>query len=161
MLEHLTAHTTGLLHVSAGLLALALGTAIVFLRKGTSGHRWLGRGYLLAMLLLNGTSLSVYEVFGGFGAFHWLALVSLATLLAGYAAVRWRSPGWIPRHAYFMAGSYVGLLAAAVAEVASRVPGWRFGPSVLLSSAAVIVFGVWIMRTSIPRIIGETPADSG
>lgn len=155
MLEHMATHPLGLIHLLTGLTALALGTAVVLSRKGTVGHRWMGRGYLLAMLALNGTALSVYELYGRFGPFHWLSLVSLATLAGGYASVRRRRPGWIIRHACFMAGSFVGLVAALVAEVATRVPGWSFGPSALISSAVVVLAGVWLMARTIPGITGR------
>ena len=93
----------------------------------------MGRGYGAAMLGVNLTALMIYELFGRFGPFHWTALASLATLLVGYWSVRRKRPGWRYRHAYFMTGSYVGLLAAAVSETASRVPGWPFGASVIIS----------------------------
>lgn len=151
MIEHLLTHPIGLVHVLAALAALVLGAVVVALRKGNPRHRWLGRAYLLSMLALNATALSVYELFGGFGPFHGLSLFSLATVLSAYAAVRRRKPGWKMRHAYFMTGSYVGLVAAAVAEVASRVPGWSFSAAVVVSSALVIVGGMaWMMRW-VPR----------
>ena len=59
----------------------------------------------------------------------------------------------MPRHAYFMTGSYVGLVAATVAEVAGRVPNWSFGWSVFLSSVLVTVVGVGWMLAQIPRIL--------
>ena len=151
MIEHLFEHAVGLAHVLAALAALVLGAVVVALRKGNRRHRWLGRAYLLSMLALNATALSVYELFGGFGPFHGLALFSLATVLSGYAAARRRKPGWKIRHAYFMTGSYVGLVAAAVAETASRVPGWSFNAAVITASALVIFTGLgWMMRW-VPR----------
>lgn len=151
MIEHLFEHPAGLAHVLVALAALVFGAAVVALRKGDRRHRWLGRAYLLSMLGLNATALSVYELFGGFGPFHGLALFSLATVLSGYAAARRRKPGWKIRHAYFMAGSYVGLVAAAVAEVASRVPGWSFNAAVITASALAVFGGLgWMMRW-VPR----------
>jgi uncharacterized membrane protein len=86
MIEHLFEHAVGLAHVLAALAALVLGAVVVALRKGNRRHRWLGRAYLLSMLALNATALSVYELFGGFAPFHGLALFSLATVLSGYGA---------------------------------------------------------------------------
>jgi uncharacterized membrane protein YjjB (DUF3815 family) len=107
------------------------------------------------MVVLNGTALMIYELFGGFGPFHWMALASLLVTLVGYLPARSKPAGWMPRHAYFMTGSYVGLVAATVAEVASRVPDWSFGWSVFISSVVVTVVGVCWMRVRIPRILAR------
>jgi len=110
------------------------------------------------MLGLNGTALMNYELYGQFGPFHWMVLASLATVVAGFVPAWRKTPGWIYRHAYFMAWSYIGLMAAAVAEVASRVPGWSFGPSVVISSVVVIVVGGWLMRKTVPQTISSLSA---
>ena len=65
---------SGTLHYGSALAALALGAAVALARKGTRSHRWLGRAYLAAMLLLNFSALTIYDLFGGFGVFHWMAL---------------------------------------------------------------------------------------
>ncbi len=120
----------------------------------------MGRGYLLMMLTLNGTALLIYELYGRFGPFHWMMVASLATLAAGYIPTFRKAPGWRYQHAYFMAGSYVGLMAASIAETASRVPGWSFGPSVIISSLVIIVAGIWMMLRIIPRIISGVAANT-
>ena len=153
MIEHLLSHWMGLVHVLLALAALLFGTLVLPFRKGDSRHRLLGRAYLISMVGLNLTALLNYELFGYFGPFHWVALLSLASVLGGYVAVRRKSSGWKHRHAYFMAGSYVGLLAATVAEVASRVPSWPFGISVVVSSLLVILIGVVLMMRMLPGIL--------
>jgi uncharacterized membrane protein len=153
MIEHLQNHTLGLVHTIVALAAIVFGTLVVLNRKGTRNHRWMGYGYLFMMFALNGTALLDYELFGYFGPFHWMALASLVTVILGFVPVWRRKPGWVYRHANFMAGSYVGLLAAAGAEVGSRIPGWSFGPSVIVSSIVVVVLGIWIMRKTIPQSI--------
>jgi hypothetical protein len=107
------------------------------------------------MLGLNLTALLNYELYGRFGPFHWMVLASLATVAAGMVPTWRKAPGWIYGHAYFMAWSYIELMVAAVAEIASRIPGWSFGPSVIISSVVVIVAGVWIMQKTNPRIISQ------
>jgi uncharacterized membrane protein len=154
MTAHMQDHLLGLAHLLTALAALAFGAAVVLSRKGTHRHRWLGRGYVAAMLAVNATALMIYELYGRFGPFHWTSLASLATLLVGYHASRRRQPGWQYRHGFFMGGSYVGLMAALVAEVASRVPGWPFGTSVVVSSVIVVAAGVLIMLRTVPRIVG-------
>ncbi len=60
---------------------------------------------------------------------------------------------WFETHAYFMAWSYVGLVAAAAAEVATRVLTLPFWASVGLLSFVVIAGGGWIVQRSVPRIL--------
>lgn len=153
MFEHLIAHTIGLFHLVTALAALLFGSAVIRSVKGTPRHRWIGRGYLASMVLLNVTALMIYDVFGRFGPFHWLALVSLASLFGGYLAVRVGWAGWEHSHAYFMVGSYIGLVAAAAAEIASRIPGWSFGTAVMISSGLIIAVGSGLMWLLVPRII--------
>lgn len=150
MIEHLLDHGLGLLHVLMALASLCFGSLVIFWRKGDKTHRWLGRSYLAAMSGLNLTALSNFELFGRFGPFHWLALISLASIMAGFLAVRRKGPHWKHAHAWFMTGSYVGLLAATAAEIASRVPGWSFGAAVAISSGLVIFLGLVSMSRILP-----------
>jgi hypothetical protein len=62
-------------------------------------------------------------------------------------------PEWMPQHAKFMSWSYVGLLAAFVAEVAVRVPGVGFGSAVIAATAFVVAGGAVLIRTRVPRIL--------
>jgi len=82
----------------------------------------MGAGYVMAMVLVNLTALGVYRLTGRFGPFHALALLSLATVAWGMRAVLRRRPGWLLTHYHSMVWSYLGLLAAACAEIAIRVP---------------------------------------
>lgn len=102
------------LHFTAALTALGLGFFVVFTRKGTSRHRLVGRGFVLGMLLVNGAALLSYED-GRPGIFHALALVSLATLIAGVVTIR---KGKVAEHAMWMAWTYSGLLAAGAGQLA-------------------------------------------
>jgi hypothetical protein len=92
-----------------------------------------------------------YELYGYFGPFHWMALISLATIVFAHLAVVRKELGWRQKHAYLMAWSYVGLIAAAVAETASRVPGWSFGYSVIISSLIALFIGACLIRVMVPR----------
>ena len=112
----------GAAHFAAALAALALGALVLLGRKGTPAHRALGASYVTAMALVNLTALGIWQLTGRLGPFHALALASLATVAWGFAAALRRRPGWLLRHYHSMAWSYVGLLAAASAEAAIRVP---------------------------------------
>ena len=137
----------GSFHTVAASIALASGAAVLIRRKGTRWHRRAGWTYAVSMILLNVTALMIYRLFGYFGPFHVAAVLSLATVSGGtIAAVRRRPRGkWIETHFYLMAFSYVGLVAAAFAEVATRVPGARFWWVVLVVSFLIILVGTrWI-----------------
>ena len=139
----------GWFHTATALVALASGAAVLLRRKGTRWHRRAGWTYVVSMLVLNATALMIYRLFGTFGPFHFAALLSLFTVLAGvFFAVRRRPPGkWVEAHYYWMTFSYVGLVAAAFAEVATRLPGARFWWAVLIATLGIVGIGSrWIKR---------------
>lgn len=105
------------------------------------------------MIAVNASALLIYELFGGFGLFHWMALLSLLTVLVGYLPARLRGPGWKARHAYFMSGSYVGLIAALAAETFTRTEWLPFFVAVGVISISVIFIGVLLMMRFIPRLL--------
>ena len=152
-MEHTLQHPTGLAHVTIALLAIVIGMLVILSRKGTRRHRWLGRGYVCAMVAVNVSAFLIYELYGGFGLFHWMALISLLTVLIGYIQVRLRGPGWKVKHAYFMSGSYVGLIAALAAETLTRTPWLPFFGAVAVASISVIVLGILLMFRLIPRLL--------
>ena len=145
----------GWLHALLGVVAFALGLRVVLRRKGTRSHRRTGRLYVAAMLLLNLTALSIYDLFGFFGPFHVAAVISLATLAAGLYPMYFarHSPHRFELHAWFMAWSYGGLVAAAVAEVAVRVPGIHFGAAAGGATVLALSGAALIIHTRVPNIL--------
>jgi uncharacterized membrane protein len=145
-------YLTGQIHFASAIVALAAGTWVVARPKGTATHRRMGWVYAISMLILNVTALLIYRLTGWFGPFHVAALISLATLIAGITSVWRRRPvgKWLDRHYFWMAYSYLGLLAATVAETATRVPtvqAFVGGPTpmfwivVVVASVAVFIVG--------------------
>lgn len=143
----------GPIHFFAAMIALVSGGLVAMRLKGTMFHRWTGRVYLASMAIMLGTALMIYRLFDGFGPFHWLALVSIALIIAGAVPVYRRRPKkyWIIPHATWMTASYIGLWAAAVAETTTRTLDLDFGFTVIVSSAAVIVGGAIAMRLLLPK----------
>jgi uncharacterized membrane protein len=150
--------TLGWVHTIFSLVALAAGAAVILLRKGTRWHRTLGHLYLTSMLALNATALSIYRLFDGFGPFHWMAIASLITLVAGMVPVlaRWPRQRWLALHGGCMSGSYVGLVAAAASEVTSRL-GSDFGGTVAITTVVVIGVGMAILMRTLPQALGRVP----
>ena len=152
-MEHTLQHPIGLMHLITALLAILVGTLVILSRKGTRKHKWLGRTYVSMMVAVNVSAFLIYELIGGFGLFHWMALFSLLSVLVGYVPARLRKPGWKTQHAYFMSGSYVGLVAALAAESLTRYIWLPFFSAVAVISVAVIFLGVALMFRSIPRLL--------
>ena len=145
----------GQAHFYMAIVAIAAGAIVVFRRKGTRFHRWSGRTYLLSMLTLNISALSIYDLWGHFGPFHAAAIFSLFTVLMGVNAVRRRKSfhDWKAVHAYWMSWSYVGLLAAAVSESATRYLDFNFGWSVAIATFLVIVAGAMVINRRLPKLL--------
>ena len=147
---------TGWFHFVLAIAAIAAGAAITIGQKGTLRHRLLGRMYGLLLLGVNVTAFMIYGLFGRLGPFHYLALVSLSTVIAGWIPARRRSPKtWVESHAYFMSWSYVGLLAAAAAETLSRFPDTPFWGMVIAASLAVVAIGATIIHGRLPAILAR------
>ena len=154
--------TLGWIHTIFGLAALLAGTAVVLIRKGTRWHRTLGHVYLTSMVSLNATGLFIYNLYGHFGPFHWMAISSLIILIAGMVPVFTRRPKgrWLELHAVFINISFIGLVAATAAEITSRIPAFEeaFGPIVGLTIALVIASGAALMRRYMLQSLRRTPA---
>ena len=131
------------LHIGTAISALAIGLGVLLTRKGTRLHKQLGYAYFFNMLGLNLSALFIYRLTGHFGPFHGAALVSLLTLIAGFIPAYLRLPRgrWLELHYEFMNWSYVGLIAAGVSEVATRLPSAPFWPAVVVSMFAVFLLG--------------------
>ena len=148
----------GQFHFATALTALASGAWVLFRPKGTRKHRRAGWLYAGSMLVLNVSALSIYRLTGTFGPFHVAALISLATLAAGIISARRRrhgGRGWLEGHYFFMTYSYLGLVAAAVAETATRWPAIQsvaggptaaFWTAVVVASVAVFTVGSVMIR---------------
>lgn len=82
----------------------------------------MGYSYVIAMILLNVSSFFIVN-FDGFSLFHFFAILSLATVLAGIIPAIMRKKNWFPMHFYFMSWSVVGLYAALWSEIGTRFVG--------------------------------------
>lgn len=146
--------TIGQIHFVLAVASLVLGATVVLAKKGTALHRVFGFAYATTMFGMLGTALLVYNLTGEFGPFHILAVFSLATLVGGVGVALVRRPSdWIAMHAYFMAWSYVGLLAAAAAETLTRLPDAPFWGAVVVASGVVIGVGGFVIARFVPLIL--------
>lgn len=137
----LTHDSIGLIHLITALVAILSGTFVLVLNKGTRLHKQIGYIYAVNMLLLNATAFGIYRLFGGFGIFHFAALVSLFTLLGGMIPVITKRPKhkWVELHYIYMYWSVIGLYAAFVSETLTRIPKTPFFGMVGIATFAVML----------------------
>jgi uncharacterized membrane protein len=147
----------GLSHTILGMMTTLVGTIVVMLRKGNRLHRTLGIVYVASLVATNITALLIYDLTGHFNFFHASALFSLGVTSVGIVPALVHRPranlGWLYLHAYFVSGSYVGVMAAFFAEIAVRVPGVNFGVATASATALVTAIGVYLIVTRVPLAI--------
>lgn len=145
---HLLDHPVGLVHSLLALSAMFFGALVLWKAKGTSLHKRWGYAYVAAMLLMNFSGFGMYHR-GAFSVFHLLALVSLATVIAGIVpAWKKKHAGWRRLHYYFMTWSVVGLYAGFWSELGSRVLDMRyFWWAVLLCSLLTFAIGGYLITS--------------
>lgn len=145
----------GTAHVVAAAASLALGLVVLVRRKGDAWHVRLGRAYLIAMLAVSVPVLFVYEMTGGPGPFHALAVVSLLTTASGWLAVRRRKPRpGVVAHGMFMVWSWIGVVTAGLAQLANHMwPVASPWPVLVVVAGATAVGAV-----GVPRFVSRTGA---
>lgn len=145
----------GTSHFVFALAALISGALVICRPKGGQRHRAFGYCYSVSLLLVNLSALSVYEESVGGGFFHVLALVSLITLICGFTPALFHRPirSWLDLHAYCMNWSYVGLVAAGAAQVATMsasLPPWI---TVGIPSIVSVIIGGVLIHTRVPHAL--------
>lgn len=116
-------------HTLFGFVALVAGAWNLIATKGTRRHRLVGWVYVGAMTGLLITSFGIFEVFGSFGPFHILSLVSGGALAFAiyFPLRRARYTHWLVHHYMWITYSYVGLVMATGSHLFAYGPaGWPF-----------------------------------
>lgn len=115
--------TTGFVHTFAASCALLAGLVIFSRAKATTLHRVLGYFYVVSMLIMLSTSLTIYHLTGRFNFLHFFTLMATPPLLLGLSFALFRRPRnrWVALHYYWMNWSYTGLVSAFAAEMTTRV----------------------------------------
>lgn len=142
-MEHLVGDTYGFIHLISSIVALATGTLVLFMNKGTIRHKQIGYMYVISMVLLLLTSFMIYRLFNGWGIFHYTTIASLLTLSLGMIPIWTKHPPkkWRFMHFSFMYWSVIGLYSAFVAEVLTRIPETSFFGMVGISFAIIMLAG--------------------
>jgi uncharacterized membrane protein len=145
------------IHVGAAVAGLVLGAAVIAMRKGTARHRIAGGCYAALLLVVNVAALSLPRSVSGLGAFHVLAILSLATLAAGLVPmwVRPRTERIVAVHGITMCFSYAGLVAAGLSQaMAERFPGQAVA-AVTVTSAVTFAVASIAIYTRVPRALAK------
>jgi len=140
----------GWTHTFLCALALISGAVQLARSKGTSAHALCGNVYFLSMAIANVMALFIFHghdllirsgqpgvhVGQGFGAVHWLAVITLVVLLLGrLAASRQRVAFFAYAHPICMILTYWMLVGGAINEAFVRV-GWLQRAALAISPAA-------------------------
>ena len=142
------------IHTAFGVVALVAGAWNLAARKGTRRHRRVGWVYVASMAGLLLTSFFIFELFGGFGPFHAMSLLSGGTLAIAlyYPLRREKHAGWVEAHYFWIAYSYVGLVMATGSHLFDYLPEWSFWTRAALfwglpyAVGSALIFG-WKART--------------
>ncbi len=143
-LENLVFSNVGLVHLIFATLSLIFGTFVLFDKKGSLRHKRMGYFYTIAMIVMLITAFMIYHLFGKFGIFHWLAVLSTFTLGAGMIPILRKKPdSYISLHFNFMYWSVFGLYGAFVAETLVRMPALvdqsSLNPSVFYNMTGIAI----------------------
>lgn len=145
----------GTCHAVLAGTGIGIGWVQFVRRKGGAVHRSIGYAYAAAMLVADGSALLVFQFTGGPNVLHAGALVNLLCLAAGLRPVlaRPRPADWRDRHRIWMAGSYIGLLAAAAVEATVRTVHFASAAEVWATTAVVT-----LLVSAVGRAIVRRPA---
>jgi uncharacterized membrane protein len=139
----------GLIHTIAAVISFISGSVVLLNRKGTAFHKKVGYIYVSSMLIVNISAFFLYNLFNGFGIFHFFACLSLFAIFGGMYPVilRHRVKNWYIQHIEVMCWSIVGLYAAFAAEVSVRLLPQEYSLTVLgVSGGIITTIGAILIR---------------
>ncbi len=153
MLNDIIHSNIGMFHLIMSLLALLTGTVVLLNKKGTLMHKRIGYVYVVSMLLLNLSSFFIIS-FGGFSIFHFFAIISLLTVIAGMIPTIKKKKNWFGYHFYFMSWSVVGLYAALWSEIGTRFTNSMkdFWWVVAIATFATVAIGARIINKEAKKL---------
>ena len=149
---------TGLIHFLSAIVAMATGMAVILMKKGTKLHVKIGYSYVVSMAVLNISALLIYDLFGGFGPFHFMALISFTTVIAGLIPALLKKPEkkWLEMHYEFMLWSVIGLYAAVWSETFTRFFRFSgFWTLVGIATLATVLIGAILLKMKKAKILAR------
>ncbi len=150
-----------LVHTVASILALLSGGVIFLTPKGTVKHKKVGYVYAGSMLVLLITSFFIFDLFGDFGIYHTLSIVSFATLAIALSfPLAFRSkPNWVEHHMIWMGYSYIGLIMAGGSHMFQLFPDWSGSLRMILFWGLPYIIGSYLIifkkKTVVQKAMGN------
>ncbi|MFN3849020.1 MAG: DUF2306 domain-containing protein [Spirosomataceae bacterium] len=142
-------------HIIASVMGLITSTIVLVAAKGTQFHRKMGYVFAVVMLIINISALMIYQLTGKFNFLHIFAIISLASLIRGMLpAMRRNSANWLRVHITGMTAAALGVWAAGVAELITRVLRHHLTPTLTIAFAVGVgvVFFFLILYLNIKYI---------
>ncbi|MBA8839336.1 DUF2306 domain-containing protein [Ochrobactrum sp. RH2CCR150] len=132
------------LHVATVIPAALLGAFILLRRKGTRLHKYLGRIWMVLMVVTAITSFFIHQInlLWGFSPIHILSVLVIAGCIRSVIAARQGAIGLhrkIVRQVYFLGIVGAGLFAFLPGRIMHAVAFPDAGVSQLATGAAVVV----------------------
>lgn len=146
-------------HIASGLTAVIAGALAATARKRPGRHPCVGRVYLLTLggVFTTATIMATIRWHHDAHLFA-IAVVAFSLALYGYRARRRHRPGWPPRHAIGMGGSYITLLTGFYVDNGPFLPLWNRLPHITYWLLPTIV-GVPLIWTALQRFQRQPAAD--
>ena len=154
-MPHLT--LIGSIHAILAVLCIVIGAVQLVRPKGGAGHRARGYAYVYAMLIVDGTALSIYLATGQFNVLHVGAIANLICIVVAMVPMLCNPRPWYWKylHYYWITWSYVGLMSAAAVQLVIRMnpsrtagQGWVM---TFVATIAVSAIGYIVIRKNRPQ----------
>lgn len=139
----------GTIHWVSAELALVVGGLQLAAEKGTRSHRRFGWLYAGLLIAVNATALATYRETGGWSQFHWLAVLSLTTLIVAIGGFAVGGARWWIAHAYVSAESYLGVVLAGLFQLATHVP--MRTEAMRVAWGVTVLLAGWLFLWKVPR----------
>ncbi|WP_193753571.1 DUF2306 domain-containing protein [Microbacterium testaceum] len=136
-----------MIHALAASFVILFGPVNMIRRRRDSGHRTIGRIYVIAMYFVCVSGMFIYSD-AEFTIFHALAILNFSCVTIGVIAIRKRNHSL---HAGMMIGSWIGTTVAggfaafvpgrAIPTLAAEAPGllWSIVAAVIIAATVVVV----------------------
>jgi uncharacterized membrane protein len=139
----------GGVHFFAAVLGMIASLYIFIVKKGTAKHRFIGYVFVASLLLVNISSLFIYDFNNGsVSVFHFLIPVSMVFLLYGTVPMFFKrfAKNKMNKHIIGMNGAAIGLWAAGATEyfVREMAAGLNKGELILYSFLISVPFALLI-----------------
>lgn len=137
-------------HVVAAFTGVLLGAHQVWRRPhGDTRHRVLGRVWVVVMLWTAITSFWIRDI--NEGAFSWLHVLSVVTLVSVTLGVVNARLGRIPAHRGNMIGAWLGAVGAMIA--ATAVPGRDIPTYAVAEPGGALAFALSVAATTLVLVL--------